>query len=586
MARGKPKSKRQLLRWTEYVPASEVLDPLGLSLRGSARLASLLLFCITSITPRARYFSFIPWCISHFQVHEKGKPYALGLKEAICIREKALTYGCVALHGGKPCEGGALVGSDAATKWLAAHDGMADLMQLPFAKNPALNAYLNSLVNLGFFESQDERTEVEEDVEDAELTFDDIELSELGRDLASAYGSSIGRIEVVKHLSGLDRTCRVENLKRLGERGGLCELTLPTSLDRDPLRSIFFARSGFQERSHDRRRRTLTLILELCRQFSDHGWLINSFTFGSAVYFRKLHEGDGLIEVTIPDALEDISNRWRMFYFHHFMSVALEGLFSCLVTQLIEKGITGTTIPDIVAQLDSKIVARALRSTFALDVPGGFGSTTPSGLFAALGISSTSMAEETARAIDETISVEHAVAEPKLEDAIRSGTYRNSPTGLAISVLLLGLTLGRYRRWEASDYGGWLASDAVVKDPYLDLLPSTVLFGLDKHLGDWWTLPWSRLLEFVLSRFIVQQHQSMSFEKTAKGDRCLIQVDGSRISSDGPYEQIGLGNGRLRSAVQVLIDLAFIKPDENGVPFLTEDGMQQLQEELVRGEKT
>jgi len=57
------KPELTLLRWSEHVPASDVQDPLGLSLRGSARLASQLLYCITSITPRARYFSFIPWCV-------------------------------------------------------------------------------------------------------------------------------------------------------------------------------------------------------------------------------------------------------------------------------------------------------------------------------------------------------------------------------------------------------------------------------------------------------------------------------------------------------------------------------------------
>ena len=60
MAPKKPKLRMQLLRWSDYVPASDVQDPLGLGLRGSTRLASLLLYCITSITPRARYFSFIP----------------------------------------------------------------------------------------------------------------------------------------------------------------------------------------------------------------------------------------------------------------------------------------------------------------------------------------------------------------------------------------------------------------------------------------------------------------------------------------------------------------------------------------------
>src|SRR3954466_6423983 len=94
-----------LLRWSDHVPASEVQDPLGLSLRGSARLASRLLYCITSITPRARYFSFIPWCVHDYRQREKGKPHALGLKDAVALREQALTLGCLAHHEGEPCEG-------------------------------------------------------------------------------------------------------------------------------------------------------------------------------------------------------------------------------------------------------------------------------------------------------------------------------------------------------------------------------------------------------------------------------------------------------------------------------------------------
>ena len=69
-----------LLRWSEHIPASDVQDPLGLGLRGSARLASRLLYCVTSITPRARYFSFIPWCVYDYQQREKGTAYALNQK--------------------------------------------------------------------------------------------------------------------------------------------------------------------------------------------------------------------------------------------------------------------------------------------------------------------------------------------------------------------------------------------------------------------------------------------------------------------------------------------------------------------------
>src|SRR5437773_9715794 len=172
------------LRWSEHVPASDVQDPLGLGLRGSTRLASRLLFCITSITPRARYFSFIPWCVQDWQKHEKGKGFALGLREAIALRERALTLGCVAHHEGKPCAGGALVGSDNVAKWFAKGQPEIDLRKLPFAKNPALGAYFNSLVNLGVFITEDDLAASDEIEETATLTFYYLELSELGTRLA------------------------------------------------------------------------------------------------------------------------------------------------------------------------------------------------------------------------------------------------------------------------------------------------------------------------------------------------------------------------------------------------------------------
>ena len=97
----KPQTSPILLRWSDHVPASDVQDPLGLGLRGSTRLASRLLYCITSITPRARYFSFIPWCIFDHRQREKGKPHALGLRDGIIIREQALTLACIAHHEGE-----------------------------------------------------------------------------------------------------------------------------------------------------------------------------------------------------------------------------------------------------------------------------------------------------------------------------------------------------------------------------------------------------------------------------------------------------------------------------------------------------
>jgi hypothetical protein len=51
-----PSDSIQLLRWNKELPSASAADPLGLNLRVSARLANELLHCITSITPRARYY--------------------------------------------------------------------------------------------------------------------------------------------------------------------------------------------------------------------------------------------------------------------------------------------------------------------------------------------------------------------------------------------------------------------------------------------------------------------------------------------------------------------------------------------------
>ncbi len=135
-----------LLRWSEHVPVSDVQDPLGLVGRGSTRIARQLLHCITSITPRARYFSFLPWCVYNHSQLEKGRPYAFGLWDGIFTREQAFTLGCVAHHKGEPCKGGGLVGSRAAVKWFAKGAKSANFKKMrKFSKGPAWGAYFNSL---------------------------------------------------------------------------------------------------------------------------------------------------------------------------------------------------------------------------------------------------------------------------------------------------------------------------------------------------------------------------------------------------------------------------------------------------------
>lgn len=573
----KPKPTHHLLCWSEYVPASDVQDPLGLNLRGLTRLGERLLHCITSITPRARYFSFIPWCIYDYQMREKGTPYALGPEGAIVLRENALTLACVTHHEGDTCSGGALVGSNEAKRWLAKGNSEADLKKIRFAKVPALNAYFTSLVNLGCFVTEDESALPEDAEGETQFTLDDVELSPVGLELATRYDSVVGSIPVIRHFVGGSRHCSVKALAEFGKSGGLCELTEADAADRSLLRELFFGIASRKGESHQVRRQSLLLILELCRQFSAEEWVLNEPDFAGAVYFGELVTDDARLSVEFAPAFVDIAIRWKMFYFHHYMGVALEGLFSWLIAQLASCGLAGVTLEELVLRLNHTSVQKALAELLKCEFKKPFGEMTPSELFAEMGLPHGELNPRLATDFDVRVRSTHPVAEDSLESLVRDNEYLQSSTGLALPMILLATSLMRYARWETTNYGKWLATAA--KDPYLDLVPPVLASGLSRRFGHWWNCKWLDLTGFVLSRYVVRQHQSMSYEKSWTGDRCLLQVDGPKVFSTGGYEKIGMGNPRLGSAIQILNDLGLMEEADDGVTYLTKDGKQFLQHE-------
>jgi hypothetical protein len=585
-----PKTTPNLLRWSDHVPASDVQDPLGLGLRGSARLASRLLYCITSITPRARYFAFLPWSVYDFQQREKGKPFALGLREAIVLREQALTLGCVAHHDGEPCQGGALVGSRKAGKWYAKGEKQANFREMyKFAQDPALDAYFNSLVNLGFFLTEQELPDTDERMKKSDFTFDDIQLSELGLDLAKRYNSTVGTLSVTSKLGSKERSCSVDGLAEFGKHGGLCELTNGMSSDRDSLRDIFFAgesfltfvgKTGHKKESHVVRRRSLLLILEVCRQLSADKRITSEAGFSGAVYFGEVVKAEDRLAVTFPSELKDIATRWRMFYFHHYMAVALEGLFSWFVSQLGSIGLAGSTLESLMERLDEATVHKSLSEVLQVDVKASFGSQKPSDLFSLFGLLPGDFTADSSAMLDKLVRSMTPLAEDTLESVIRRKKHLYSPTGLAIPLVLLVTTLARYTQWEATKYGQWLASAA--SDPYVDLVPPVLTLGLSRQFGCWWRNTWKELARYIMSKYVMQQHQSMSFEKTRTGDRCLLQWDGQKVFSTGGYDKIGMGNPRLESAIQILKDVAVIEDNEDRVTYLTQDGKQLLRQKLAK----
>ncbi|MBI2997275.1 MAG: hypothetical protein HYY46_02270 [Deltaproteobacteria bacterium] len=487
-----------------------------------------------------------------------------------------------------------MVGSRDAKEWYNKGDKQANFRKLKkFAKIPALSACLNSIVNLGFFVTEQDLPDTDEQTEGREVTFEDIQLSELGLDLAKRYNSAVDTLSATRQLASKDRLCSISGLSEFGRHGGLCELTNGTSNDRDLLRDIFFAepeflafveKSGHKKESHVVRRKSLLLILETCQQLSAGDWILNELGFAGAVYFGEIANDKDRLNVRLPAKLTDIATRWRMFYFHHYMAVALEGLFSWLVSQLRNCGLAGATLESLVTRLDEAAVRKNLSEALRIDVKGSFGTSSPSSLFTALGLKGD-LSADVSMALDDAVRSMNPFAEDTLENLLRSKEHLYSSTGLALPLILLATTLARYTHWETTKYGNWLAGVADPQyghDPYLDLVPPILMTGLSRRFGKWWNCTWKELAGFVLSRYVVQQHQSMSYEKSWAGDRCLLQVDGHKVFSTGGFDKIGMGNPRLSSATQILIDIGLLDDDEKGVIRLTTEGKHFLKRELAK----
>ena len=571
------------------VPISQAQDPLGLSLRVSARLASELLHCITSITPRARYFSFLPWCVSDFGRREKAARADADLVEAVRLREKALTLGCVLHHDGGACRDGRLVGSDKAMEWAAANPGKTPKFSgLSFVKNPALYAYYNSLVHLGFFnETPDgDGSEEAETDEDSEVEIIDLELSELGKRVADAYEGAVGGLPVVGKLTKEPDGCKPGELKRWGEHGCICEVAKPRAPDRALLREVFFNRVGSPGPSHKFRHDSLTLFLELIDKIAPHDIMMHQDVFGDAVYFGATaagEDGGQIVQLAMSTPLEDISKRWRMFYFHYFLSVALESLFVAVVGFAQRAGMAGTRVEAIVGALKSKSVVRFLGRVLGKKFEGNFLELTPSQLFQAAGVAGMRGDLQGSDDFDRHFGYAHPLAERKLTDELRHGeTAYASPEGVACALVLLMMTVTRYTRWDGGQYGNWLAGAA--HDPYRDITVPVVLRELRDSFGNFCAATWRELATLLIGRFVVSQHEVLSYEKVWDGSRALFHSDQGVIRWRGlSYDDIVVGNSRFNSAVQVLTDLALVERKEDGsvVEKLTAEGKRFLKAELA-----
>jgi hypothetical protein len=419
-----------LLNWNSELPSSGTGDPLGMTLRVGARLGSELLHCITSITPRARYYSFFPWAFQRAQDRAGDRADFDRIMRLVLIDERAMTLGAVLHHDGSPCEGGALQGS-------------------------------NRAVDLA-----------------ANTTKHSIELSRWS------------------HLR--DNT------------------------------------SGF----------TADAEVEL-----------DVRSFGDLTYYGTIFDDeDDAASVELPPALSDVSERWRIFQFHNYLTTALEALLAGVVRAILGQP-AGRKVAEIIETFNSIEAQEALGELLKVELSVPLMDLTPAGSLALLAINVPSEAGDIANSAEIFASnqfVERFLCDSLIERGLVSG-----PAGPAVAALLLYSLILRYDLTVSDAHKGW--NTLKVFDPGADVAMPTVAHMLNVEFEDWWNTPNREILSRIVGRFVVRQHETMSYEKGFGGSPPLFRVDGTLVVGTGiTRDDVDPGNPRFPSAIQVLRDLRLI----------------------------
>ncbi len=575
-----------LLRWNKELPAASSQDPLGLNLRVSARLGAELLHCITSITPRARYFSFFPWAIQDYREMEENKPGDRGIVVGVLARERAMVLGAVFHHGGHPCEGGALGGSDKAvvvanTEPQASYD-LVNWSHLASPRGQLSAAYIASLVNLGLFEAARDGVSEEVDPETNELGKDQEEvdvtiLSERGKRLAEAFGCSIQKTDYATNNWSVKSIVDRGVLTDFGAAAGLCEIGKPSAADRQVLREVFFSCDRTDtESAHYRRRMTLLLLLECARICEANGAGLDEKKFADLVFYR--HHAAALSQPidAVDDALSDIAHRWRVFYFHGHFSLALQTALVALVRSLRHED-GGIERPRIIAVNDGGMITHRVSVLLGCSLQGDFFEISARETLKAIGLSVDDYLLDPEDGFA-TTKIRGRNVEEQLSYLILDENEANGPGAIGLATILLYVATIRYSTEVDARYDDWYRNH--VGDPSSDLsLP-----GFRDWLGAgdkfWLDRTNRELIEGTWWKYLVIQHQKMSYDRGFGGNSALFNLDGTTVIGTGlDYVNPRPVNARLPSAFQVLVDLGLLE-DQESTWKLTDDGRQWLSSQL------
>lgn len=513
-----------LPRWTKRVSIEEGgRDPLGLS-RVSGMITDFLLQGIITQTYRARYYSFYCWAIWNIEAEEHCTRYD---QFAAAFQRRDTLFALASLYANP----------DSSPVGVRIIEGKLQLAQqiqevsCNFRALPsnALGAfgqyYAGSIYELGLISRDDQGI---------------YHVSDSGELLARAFHDTISDTPYIKKRLFEDNELSWKDFMKTAATFNLDGLD-NSSKERDLLIKLFFSEDLKSDRAL-MRRDSLGLLMFVIKAYEGSNITVKHGQTWELVYtshyFGQLQVSKSKVRaIDLPKGALTCSRFWQYFCLHQFLTQALENLLTA-VLELVAAELSGLTVGEICSRLCSEEFLKELKQLH------GIACKAPVDLVSSFGMESPNLEPAQCLANQKTYSLRHPASESQILD--RNPESASSRAAVAVSILAVlyakwnGLTT-EITRAVSARAGGELHAEIVL--PYI---------------GEWFRkeLTWAEALEPLISRFILDQHDRIMYEKGKLESCWLHRIDG-RVFKDQDYFP-SYRSARTDNSTSILADLALV----------------------------
>jgi len=525
--------------WNKPIEESDrALDPLGMN-RVTDRLLNDLLSGITTLTRRARYYSFYTWLIGKLSKDPSINTVS-DFKRNFYDAERIFMLACLAHEekSGDHENHKSIFGSDKGRRIWKETGRNIDLNFRYFGNKLGGygQAYQGSLTNIGLVETTDDALYERP--------------TDIGKLVSREFDKLINKTDFLNFSK--KKSIKKGTLLKIGNNICLCRLKDKDSSDREILKSIFFGLSPNFEKNPTikLRKESLFLILFVIDNLSKYKINITDQYFLDSCYFNEVNDKNEIVDISIPDSINETKIYWKIFRSNDYFSFSLESDES-LIQFCKVSGIS--------------VSYKELLNMPLIDVINFLSEINGIKNFNQNPVQSSKL-------FDENSKMNSIFNEHKVTNAIELGLHSDKFNHYEVLGSWSALMLAVYMRFY------WMRKDKkwvwLIRHTYGDISSARIIEEIEIHIRNK-SFSFENFLDWLIKEYVIKRANEVFLGKYSSESRpkSFFHQEGKFYKQDREYFA-GYRNTRFNSVITILEDLGLV--DSFGTYYKIKDNAKKL----------